>query len=478
MKILIKTILLSIITGALFAQQHVDCYTVIVGKDASFDGSVLLGHNEDDSGEKMLVNWQKVPKKKFKKGDTIELINGYKINQVRNSFSYIWLQVTKKKFADAYMNENSVVICSDACSSREDTASGQIGYFLRQIMAERSISAKHAVKSAGKLIEQLGYESSGRTYCIADKNEAWMLSVVKGKHWVAQRIPDDHVAVIPNYYTIQKVDLSDTINFLASKDLIEYAIKRGWYNPENGEEFNFRNVYGNPGKNKSMFNIPRHISGINKISDKQYGYEDVLPFSFVPKNKVTLDDIKSILTDHYENSDFESASVSNNGNPHIHDIPRICNTNTQFSFIAQLRNNLPNEIGSLMWISAYNGCINPYIPIYLGIINTHQSYRYSTVDACKDIHFKNDTNNLTNFPGHAYYILAKYVDFTESNYTERIEEAKKFKTKIENELKSNQNKLENSVLKVYESYPDDAKKILTKYCNDYFQKVVKHAQNY
>ena len=37
-----------------------DCFSVLVGKDASEDGSVLFAHNEDDWGER-LVNWYKVP---------------------------------------------------------------------------------------------------------------------------------------------------------------------------------------------------------------------------------------------------------------------------------------------------------------------------------------------------------------------------------------------------------------------------------
>ena len=156
----------------------------------------------------------------------------------------------------------------------------------------------------------------------------------------------------------------------------------------------------------------------------------------------------------------------------------ICVHSTQFSFTAQLRSNLPNVIGSLMWISAFNGCINPYIPIYLGINNTHESFRYASVEECRDIHFKNDSNSLQNFPDHSYYILSKYVDFIENNYSVRIKEAEKFKTKIENELRLNQVKLENSLLKVYNSYPGDVTKILTQYCNGYFQRVTKHAQNY
>jgi dipeptidase len=62
-------------------------------------------------------------------------------------------------------------------------------------------------------------------------NEDAVAPAVNGKHWVAQRVPDDKVAPIPNCYTIQGIDLRDTVNFLGSPDIIEYAITRGWYDP-------------------------------------------------------------------------------------------------------------------------------------------------------------------------------------------------------------------------------------------------------
>jgi len=61
---------------------------------------------------------------------------------------------------------------------------------LRRIMAEKARSAREAVQLAGQLVETYGYRGSGRTYSIADKNEAWMLAVIKGRHWLARRVPD------------------------------------------------------------------------------------------------------------------------------------------------------------------------------------------------------------------------------------------------------------------------------------------------
>ena len=465
------SILILFIGNLTATAQQIDCYTIAAGKNTSIDGSVTVGHNEDDGGPEMLVNWFKVPEKKFGQNDSITLLNGTKIPQTEETFSYLRFQVMKQKFGDAYLNENSVLICSDACASKEDTAKGNIGYYLRKMIAEQATSARNAVKLAGKLIQKYGYESSGRTYTIADADEVWMFSAVKGKHWVAERIPDDEIAIIPNYYTIQEVNLKDTTNFLAAPDIIKYAEKRGWYNAKTDGNFNFRKTYGDSACNIADYNIPRHLAGINFLSEKQYTETDILPFSFKPKKKISGKDIKNILSSHYEGTKF--CRLPENKNPHQNKIRGICTETTQYSFVAQLRSNMPAAVGALIWIAPYNGCLFPYIPVYFGIYNTNEKVRFKNYKNAEKLQFENDKNNLDLFQEHSYYAFNQYVKFIEQNYPERIEEARIFKNLTENKLSRNQKNLEKSVLEVYKSYPDDTKKILTDYCNRYFDTVLR-----
>jgi len=458
----------------LFAQntEHLNCYTIVVGKNASSDGSVLIGHNEDDTGD-MLINWFKIPKRKFKTGDSLTLYNGKKIKQASEALSVIRFQVTGEQFGDTYLNENSVIICSNACKSKEDTAKGSIAYDFRRIIAEQAKNAQDAVNIAGKLIEEFGYESSGRTYTIADKNEAWMLSVVKGKRWVAQRIPDDQAAIIPNYFTIQEVNLNDTFNFCSSDDLITYAQSRMWY--DTLKIFNFREVYGDAENNGSAVNIYRHISGINKLSKQKYTDNDNLPFSFYPEKPVSVDVIKTILSDHFEGTVYNDSG--SDVNPHNNKIRPICDKSTQYSLIAQLRSELPLEIGSLIWISPYNSCLFPYIPIYWNIYNTPDNFRLDNYNDAEQIHFNSEKNSLSGYPNHIYGLFKSYVNYIEADYVNRSRDAVNFKLKIEDELNRNQKKLENSVLKIYYSYPDDTKKILTQYFNQYNQRLSEHIKH-
>jgi len=235
-----------------FASSASGCYAVVVGKDASTDGAVLLGHNEQNDGRRYL-NFRRIPRIAHNNVEMVKLQGGAEIPQVKESYAFLWSENPGTTYSDGYLNEWGVAVVTDGCPDRAEElqkleAEGQlvkggIGYMLRRLIAERAKTARDGVQIAGELIEQVGYPSS-RTLVIADSKEAWLLSMSRGKHWVAQRVPDDAVVLLPNVYIIGEVNLEDKANFLGSPDLIEYAIKKGWYNPARGEIFDFSKAYG------------------------------------------------------------------------------------------------------------------------------------------------------------------------------------------------------------------------------------------
>ena len=191
--------LIYLLTACIVSSAY-GCTTIIVGKKASQDGSVLFGHNEDDSGRRVVNIWR-VPRIKHQPDEMVRLVNGDEIPQVEETWSLLWFQVNGLKFSDYFMNEWGVCVGTDACRSREEQTvidQGRIGYMLRRIVAERAKTAREGVTIAGELLDKLGYASSGRTMAICDAEEGWLLSIVAGKHWVAQRVPDDEVAILPN----------------------------------------------------------------------------------------------------------------------------------------------------------------------------------------------------------------------------------------------------------------------------------------
>lgn len=111
------------------------------------------------------------------------------------------------------------------------------------------------------LVEKYGYASEGESFSIADKNEVWVMDMIgkgaeKGAVWVAVRIPDDAICAHANEPRIRKVDLNDTKNVRYSKDMIEFARKRGWYKGTDAD-FSFADVYGFHDVATSQLRCPR-----------------------------------------------------------------------------------------------------------------------------------------------------------------------------------------------------------------------------
>jgi len=474
---------LAIAAQPLFAQNSTDtgfnCFSIIVGKNASVDGSAFLAHNEDDYGTQ-LVNFFKVERQTHPANETITFKNGGEMAQVRETYSYLWFQMPTMPSADSYINEFGVVIASDACASREknpELTTGGIIYWLRRIVAERATTAREAVKIAGELIETYGYASSGRSYVIADPNEGWMLAAVHGKHWVAQRVPDDHVAVIPNYYTIGAIDLADTNNFLASPDLIQYAQKNNWYDPETDGEFNFRKAYAANNSLNSPGNIHRMWRGVNLIAGTNFDTTDEFPFSVKPAKKIALTDLYRVLRDHYEGTELDKSNNYQLGTPHEINSATICASSNQYGFVAQLRNWLPVEIGAVIWFAPRRPDSQPFIPFYLGIDRVPDNYHYDDPITALRHHFNPPQFYYDKNEDHAFWTFWKLADWVDQDYAGRINEVRQRWDEFESTAIKKQAGFETELLAIYQQDRPKAKSMLTKYSTDWAQQCTEIARS-
>ncbi len=444
-----------------------NCFSILVGKNATVDGSVLFAHNEDDGGIN-LVNWYKVPKLTHQNNEIINLFTGGELEQTDETNSFLWLEMPGQTFSDSYMNEWGVTIASNACNSKEDSpdlVNGGIGYYLRRFMAERVKSAKEAVKIAGSIVDSIGYASSGRTYCIADPTGAWMMSVVNGKHWIAQKIPDDHIAIIPNYYTIQDVDLTDTVNFLGSIDIIDYAIERGWYDPETDGNFNFRLAYGKPSSINSIRNMARNWGATNLLSSAEYELSDDFPFSFIPKKKISIQDLMNVLRHHYEGTSLEDKTISS---PHDYNIIPICRIDTQYGFIAQLRNWLPYEIGSVLWLAPRRPCTQIFIPWYFGITKIPPGFSIGNYVSALENHFVkyDDIKNETGT--HNFWNYVNYAEGIDKNYYDLIIPLKNKQNIVQQEIFDEYNYFDRNNINLHNENPQQAIESI----NDFTKKMI------
>ena len=427
--------LLMLCTALLAAQNpdYLNCFAVLAGKDATKDGSVLLAHNEDDSGEQML-NIYNVPR-----------------NAINSNNKYIWVEFPGMEVADAFLNEYGVAVASDGCNSREerkDFTDGGVLYQVRTLVAQQARSARHAVKLIGKLVEEKGYIGSGRTYAVADCNEGWVVAVVRGRHWMAQRIPDNLVMTIPNYYCIGEIDLSDTLNFLGSPDIISYAIERGWYNPQTDGKFLFKKAYSHPNYYNYDRNYIRHISALNYLTGETYGTDpDKYPFAAKPNRKLGIEDMIQILTSHGENVEQKIDHKNNPKHPVC-----ICTDVTITSTIFQLRNWLPVEVGAVMWATAASPCANVYVPWYSGMTQSPEGFtRFSDPAEAFEKHMSDSKEKRRNYPNAVAWKFVDHWHWVLEDYDGRIGGVQQNNAPFQQKLFKEQGKFEKSLKKYWNS---------------------------
>lgn len=414
------------VPAARVTAQDFNCFAVLAGKGATADGSVLLGHNEDDSGEQML-NIYVVP-----------------ANGERGSAKYLWAEFPGIEVADAFMNEYGVCIVSNSCPSveeREDWTEGGVLYEVRLNVAKYARTAREAVKLIGGLVEKYGYKGSGRTYSVADRNEGWCVSIVRGRHWVARRVPDNMVMVLPNNYIIERVDLSDTVNFAGSADLVEYAVERGWYNPD-GSEFSFKKVYGSPAHYVSDRNVYRHKKALEYLTGRNYTNDpDTYEFAVVPYRKLTLKNVMEILSIH----NYDAEGADKGAHPQC-----ICYDATVLSTIFQLRPLLPKDIGCIMWTAAGPPCIEPYVPWHLGMGASPKRFmRFSSPEEAEARHLSDSDGLRKNYKEGIYWDFADRWDSVSKDYAEKSKPLVKRRDKLQKFFFKAQRKTERNLMKTY-----------------------------
>jgi len=429
-----------------------NCFTIIAGKNTTVDGSVLLAHNEDDGGNQFLQIMRVFPRKLLFPTFAF-LKNGKKIEVSSQTQELIWFEMPELYFADSFLNESGVVIVSNGCASKENAhEEGEISYMLRMLVAERARSAREAVLLLGEFVEKYGYDSLGRTYSIADSNEGWMVAVVKGHHWVAERVDDDKVAIIPNHYNIHKIDLNNTKKFLGSKDIISFAIKRGLYNPKKDGEFDFAKVYAENLKN--TYNTYRQWSALRLIGGNKFKVDDIYPFEIKPIKKLSPKDLMRVLRDHFEGTKYDLSKKKGGPNtPTTYENKRpICVHTTRYSIVAQLRNNLPKPISSLLWLSIGKPDTSLFIPLYFGIKNFPADFSFKKppydYESIVKSHFS---------PVKSYFSKNKLIytrvnqmeRFVEKDYYKRIKVLKRIFGNFEEELLNFQSQFEKTFLSLY-----------------------------
>lgn len=341
------------------------CTTVVVGRAVSSTGFVMVGHNEDDPG-RLTVRHGFVPRRLWAQGSSVLSEAGSaRLPQSGESCGFFWTEVRGEAgflTADCFVNDCGVTVVSNSCvesrrDNEHDLYHGGLGYGLRRALAEGATSAAGGVKIAVDLLNRYGYRFSGRSYVIADAQEAWILQVVHGKDYCAMRLADDEVAFIPNHYTIRSGDLANH-PFVLSPGTISKSIERHWCDSDTTEAtFDFAQAMQDPDSWRVDGNTFRHRHGLARFTGQLLSADAQLPLAIKPGRSVTPDDVRAVLKDHYEGTDDDMTIDFAGSSPHYTPRRRICTGGTVESTVALLHQQ--PELTELQ-LAAGRPCFQPW----------------------------------------------------------------------------------------------------------------------
>ncbi len=451
------------------------CTNVLVTKNASVDGSTMISYAADSHvlyGE--LYFW---PATTYAEGtmlkvyewDTSKYLG--EIDQVAQTYSVI-----------GNMNEHQLSIAETTFGGRKELGNpdGLIDYgSLIYITLQRAKTAREAISTMADLVEKYGYYSSGESFSIADADEVWVMEMigkgkgVKGANWVAVKIPDGYVSAHANQARITTFPLNDPENCLYSKDVIDFAREKGYFDGKK-KDFSFADAFAPldfgavrfcDARVWSAFNIMNPAEMGDYVEYAQGNSTERMPLYIKPSRKISHRDVMNIMRDHYEGTPLDmtkDAGAGPYGKPYrfrpltwkvddetYFNERAIATQQTGFSFVAQMRNWLPAHIGGILWFGVDDAASSVYMPMYAGMTN---------VPYC----LAEGNGDLLNFSWDASFWVFTFVsNQAYGRYNFMIEDIKKVQTELEDNLTSYTVAIDQSAKALYDQNPDLARQFLT-----------------
>ena len=392
------------------------CTNFLFTKGATKDGSTMVTYSADSHvlyGE--LYHWPAMDWPAGSMLDVYEWDTGKfmgKIPQVAHTYNVV-----------GNMNEHQLAISETTFGGRKELES-QTGAIIDYgsaiyITLQRAKNAREAIVIMTDLIEKYGWASSGESISIIDPNEVWIIEIIgkgegeKGAVWVARMVPDGYVSAHANQARITtfplegKTSISSSkmnkiydpnITTVYSKDVISFAKEKGFY-PQDGKnkDFSFSDTYAPVdfsgaraceirvwaffnAVNPDMAQYWDYATGRNIQRDSKGYATNRMPLWIKPSEKVDVLQVMDFMRDHLEGTELDMSkdmgagpyecpyrwrpmSFKVDGKEYVHE-RATATQQTGFTFVAQCRNWLPDEIGGILWFGVDDAASSVYFPMY------------------------------------------------------------------------------------------------------------------
>ena len=446
------------------------CTNFIVGKKASYDGSVICSYSADSYG--MFQGLVHYPAGKHPKG-TMRQVYDWDTNKYGGEI----LEAEETYNVIGNINEWQVTIGETTFGGREEMVdtTGIIDYgSLIYIALQRSKTAREAIDIMTSLVEQYGYNSEGETFTICDPNEAWIMEMMgcasdrkieKGRTvWVALRIPDDMICGHANQSRITKFNMKDKENVRYSKNVVSYARKMGWFKGKD-EDFSYNAAYAAPDFSGRRICDARVWQFFNRYADNMDRYipwaegkdanAEVMPLWVKPNKKLTVKDVEAAMRDHFENTPF---SLDNDMGGGIWEMPYrptplyykvdgkeyfnerpVSTQQAGFVFVSQMRSWMPRQIGGCFWFANDDGNMVPFTPVYCCATESPRPYNTPGAD---DLNFSMDN---------AFWVQNWVSNMVYPRYSMLFPSLKEVRDSLDNSYFSAQKEVEDKALTLDEA---------------------------
>lgn len=395
------------------------CTTILVGRNASYDGSTIVARNEDSCNGEFTPKRFAVVRPCDQPNNYTSVISQVSIELPSNPQRYTSLPNALPNegiWAAAGVNESNVgmsatetitsnprVLAADPLVTYRAAQGtpGEANYVAQQpggIGEEDMVTlvlpyihtAREGVLRLGELLERYGtYEMNGIAF--HDATEIWWLETIGGHHWIARRVPDDCYVTMPNQLGIDHFDLEDAEGEgrenLCSKDLrtfmqmnhldltVRYHTGMGT-DGSRPHTFNPRLAFGSATDADRVYNTPRAWE-IQRFFNPRSGSWDgpdagltpednCIPWCQRPEHKITVEEVKHALSLHYQGTPYDPYGRA--GSPDLRGIyrPIGINRTSQLS-VTQLRGDLPQEDCALQWITFGSNPFNALVPLFANV---------------------------------------------------------------------------------------------------------------
>lgn len=463
-----KFFLAGLVCLAFIGSSVLACTTILVGEEASNDGSLLAARSADSKAVKaqvFLIHPKQTGQTGFHSSKAHDGANDFKYPLPENSMRYTTVANSHTKLHGAVgYNEAGVGLSGTETIYAKDELlkidpyneeTGITEDDIPDVLLPRIKSAKEGVLLLGDIVEKIG-AGEGFGVIFIDKDEIWYFETGTGHHWIANKQPKDKYFASGNQGRLQDYDPNNK-NFLASKGLVEFAIKNGTYNPKKDGKFNFTKAFTRDDDRDITYNYPR-VWWIQKMfspslkQDITKGSE--FPVYLKPDKKLSVKDLKDAMRSHYDGTKHDPYVNQNTKD----DIYRVISVfRTYESHVMQVRPWLPMEIGRVTYVALGMADLSVYLPYYYGLDGFIDGYDKGSYQA--------DDESI-------YWVYRKLQTLVMMDYNKYAPIVKEAYKNFEDSLDIRQEKMEKEYVNLYKTDKNKANKLL----NDFSKQAMMDAK--